>query len=243
MTEDFWLPVGDGTQGIGIDTLPGGEAVGETGESDYFKKKLYEALRVPNQRMTEENSMFSSGTEITRDEVRFSRFINLLRKRFSGLFLETLKRNLVLKGILDEGTFDEISDFIRYEYQEDNYFSESVEYGIIGQRMAILQQVDPFVGKYISREYVFQKILHLTDEEQQQMMVQIEQDRQVMLMQEIQEQQARIQAGVMSDPSPDQATNESLVESVVVEDHTPTAVSELDQLAIDVLKNFGVSNE
>jgi hypothetical protein len=240
MTEDFWLPVGDGGQGIGIDTLPGGEAVGETGESDYFKKKLYESLRVPNQRMTEENSMFSSGTEITRDEVRFSRFINLLRKRFSGLFLETLKRNLILKGILDEATFDNIADSIRYEFQEDNYFSESVEYGVINQRIAILQQIDPFVGKYVSREYVFQNILHLTEEERDKMIVEIEQDRQTMMMQEIQEQNLRIQAGIVADPVPDQQQAESIqpITTPMLSESSDER-NELDKVALGILRSIG----
>jgi hypothetical protein len=190
--------------------------------------------------MTEENSMFSSGTEITRDEVRFSRFINLLRKRFSGLFLETLKRNLILKGILDEATFDNIADSIRYEFQEDNYFSESVEYGVINQRIAILQQIDPFVGKYVSREYVFQNILHLTDEERDKMIIEIEQDRQTMLMQEIQEQNMRIQAGVVADPSPEQQQAESIqsVEVPVLSESSDER-NELDKVALGILRSIG----
>lgn len=245
MTEDYWLPIGEGGQGTSIETLPGGENVGETGESDYFKKKLYEALRVPSNRMSDEPTLFSSGTEITRDEVRFSRFISRLRTRFSGLFIETLKRNLILKGIMDEDSFDRIQSKIRYEYAEDNYFSEAVEYNIINQRMAVLQLVDPYVGKYVSREYIFQNILQLTEEEQRKMEMQIEQDRQLMLMQEIEEQKARIDAGVADDPTEQSGGFAESIDhkSTIIENIEPAVNSELDNAAIAILNKLGMQND
>jgi hypothetical protein len=241
MTEDYWLPVGDGSQGIGIDTLPGGEAVGQTGESDYFKTKLYDALRVPSGRMSEQSPLFSTGTEVTRDEVRFSRFINRLRQRFSGLFIEALKRQCILKGIMAEEEFSAIENDIRYKYAEDNYFAEAVEYNIITQRMGVMQMVDPYVGKYVSREYIFKNILMLTDEERDEMLAQIEQDRQVMLMQEIQEQQAKINAGIMPDPLADepQPQAESIIESINETKASPELTA-LDEAALNILKQLGV---
>ena len=240
MTEDYWLPVGDGSKGVGIETLPGGEAVGETSESEYFKKKLYDSLHVPSSRMSEQSPLFSSGTEVTRDEVRFSRFINRLRTRFSGLFIDALKRQCVLKGIMTEQEFSSIEESIKYTFAEDNYFSESVEYNIINQRMGVLQLVDPYVGKYVSKEYVFRNILQMSDEESAEMQQQIEMDRQQMLMQEIQEQQARIEAGVADDPTTHQS---DLAESVSVNEQCTISESddqsELDAAAISILKQYG----
>jgi len=240
MTEDYWLPVGDGSKGVGIETLPGGEAVGETSESEYFKKKLYDSLHVPSSRMSEQSPLFSSGTEVTRDEVRFSRFINRLRTRFSGLFIDALKRQCILKGIMTEQEFSSIEESIKYTFAEDNYFSESVEYNIINQRMGVLQLVDPYVGKYVSKEYVFRNILQMSDEESAEMQQQIEMDRQQMLMQEIQEQQARIEAGVADDPTTHQA---DLAESVSVNEQCALSESddqsELDATAISILKQYG----
>jgi Bacteriophage T4-like portal protein (Gp20) len=240
MTEDYWLPVGDGSKGVGIETLPGGEAVGETAESEYFKKKLYDSLHVPSSRMSEQSPLFSSGTEVTRDEVRFSRFINRLRTRFSGLFIDALKRQCVLKGIMTEQEFSSIEESIKYKFAEDNYFSESVEYNIINQRMGVLQLVDPYVGKYVSKEYVFRNILQMSDEEAAEMQQQIEMDRQQMLMQEIQEQQARIEAGVADDPTTHQA---DIAESVSVNEQCTLSESddqsELDAAAISILKQYG----
>jgi hypothetical protein len=200
MTEDYFLPVGEAGAGTSIETLPGGENVGETGEADYFKQKLYEALHVPTARMSDQPTLFSTGTEITRDEVRFARFIARLRKRFSALFVEIIRRNLILKGIMTNDEFDEIVDLIQFKFVEDNYFSEAMDYNIIQQRMGILQIVDPFVGKYVSQEYVFKKILMLDDKETEQMKAEIQMDQEMMLQQEIAAQQERIKAGIEPDP-------------------------------------------
>lgn len=227
MTEDYWLPVGDNGSGTTIETLEGGAAVGETGEADYFKQKLYEALRVPSARMTDQPTLFSSGTEITRDEVRFARFVAKLRKRFAGLFIEIIRRNLVLKGIMSDAEFEEIEDSIYFDYVEDNYFSEAMEYNIIQQRMSVLQLVDPYVGKYVSQEYVFKNILKLTEEEQQEMMEQIQFDQERMLQQEIQQEQARIKAGITPDP---------VAESIVEEKDEP--VDPMGDRALEVLNNL-----
>ena len=208
MTEDYWLPVGDNGQGTSIETLEGGANVGETGEADYFKQKLYESLRVPSARMSDQPTLFSSGTEITRDEVRFARFVSKLRKRFAGIFIEIIRRNVILKGIMSDAEFESIEDSIYFDYVEDNYFSEAMEYNIIQQRMSVLELVDPYVGKYVSQEYVFKQILKLTDEEIEEMLEQIQMDQERMLQQEIATEQARIKAGIA--PSP-------VAESVIVE--------------------------
>jgi len=141
---------------------------------------------------------------------------------------------------MTEQEFSSIEESIKYTFAEDNYFSESVEYNIINQRMGVLQLVDPYVGKYVSKEYVFRNILQMSDEESAEMQQQIEMDRQQMLMQEIQEQQARIEAGVADDPTTHQA---DLAESVSVNEQCALSESddqsELDATAISILKQYG----
>lgn len=164
MSEDYWIPRSDGSSSA-IETLEGGQAVGETGEADYFKKELYEALSVPFARMTEEQTMFTSGTDITRDELRFARYVNRLRIRFAGLFDELLQRQCVLKGILTVEEYEQVRSSIYYDFLEDNYFSEAAEFSILQQKLTMVQMIDPFVGKYYSKEYVFKSIMGLTDEQ------------------------------------------------------------------------------
>lgn len=200
MTEDYFLPVGTDGAGTSIETLPGGENVGETGEADYFRQKLYEALRVPTGRMSDQPTMFSSGTEITRDEVRFSRFIARLRKRFSGLFIEIIRRNVVLKGIMTTEEFDEIVDTIQFKWVEDNYFAEAMQYNILNQRLAVLNQVAPFVGQFVSKEYIFKNVMMMDDQEMAEMIGQIQMDQQEMLAQEIDAQKQKIKAGIEPEP-------------------------------------------
>lgn len=164
MSEDYWIPRSEGSSSA-IETLEGGQAVGETGEAEYFKKELYEALSVPFARMTEEQTMFTSGTDVTRDELRFARYINRLRIRFSGLFEELLQRQLVLKGILTVEEFEEIRSSIYYDFLEDNYFSEAAEFSILSQKLNMLALAQPFVGTFMSKQKVFKDILGLTDEQ------------------------------------------------------------------------------
>lgn len=165
MSEDYWIPRKQGSQGTQIETLPGGEQIGETGEPDYFKEKLYTALKVPASRFSKEPSLFGAGTEVTRDEMRFMKFIEQLRLRFNNLFLELMKRDLMLRGVMDEEEFDEYKTDFAFKYAKDNFFSEAFRFQVVSQQLEIIQQIDPFVGKYFTREYVMSTIRGLTEEE------------------------------------------------------------------------------
>ena len=175
MLEDFWLPRREGGRGTEISTLPGGQNLGELEDIKYFQKKLYRALNVPESRL-EADSSFNVGrsAEITRDEVKFQKFIARLRKRFSDLFNDLLKTQLVLKGVLTLEEWDECKEHIQYDFVADNYFSELKEQEIMNERMALVAQMDPFAGKYFSLEYMRRQILRQTEEEFNEIQSQME---------------------------------------------------------------------
>jgi len=186
MLEDFWLPRREGGRGTEISTLPGGQNLGELEDVKYFQKKLYRALNVPESRL-ESDSSFNVGrsAEITRDEVKFQKFITRLRKKFSDLFSDLLKTQLVLKGVITLEEWDEIKEHIQYDYVADNYFSELKEKEIMNERMNLVGVMDPFVGKYFSVEYIRRQILRQTDSE----------------MKEIDDNiSAEMEAGIIQDP-------------------------------------------
>ena len=160
MLEDFWLPRREGGRGTEISTLPGGQNLGELEDVKYFQKKLYRSLNVPESRL-ESDSAFNVGrsAEITRDEVKFQKFVVRLRKRFSDLFNDLLRTQVVLKGIFTLEEWDEMKEHIQYDFIADNYFSELKEQEIQNARMALLQQMDPFVGRYFSLEYLRKQVL------------------------------------------------------------------------------------
>ena len=166
MLEDFWLPRREGGRGTEISTLPGGQNLGELEDVKYFQKKLYRALNVPESRLESESS-FNVGrsAEITRDEVKFQKFIVRLRKKFTDLFNDILKTQLILKGVITIDEWDEFKEHIQYNFIADNYFSEMKEKEVMNERMALLAQMDPFVGKYFSVEYMRRYILKQTDAE------------------------------------------------------------------------------
>ena len=167
MLEDFWLPRREGGRGTEISTLPGGQNLGELEDVKYFQKKLYRALNVPESRLEAAESSFNLGrsAEITRDEVKFQKFITRLRKRFSDMFNDLLKTQLVLKGVIELEEWDEIKESIQYDYIADNYFSELKEKEILNERLALLQQMDPLAGRYFSLDYLRRQVLKQTDEE------------------------------------------------------------------------------
>jgi hypothetical protein len=177
MLEDFWLPRREGGRGTEITTLPGGQNLGELEDVKYFQKKLYRALNVPESRL-ESESTFNLGraAEITRDEVKFQKFVTRLRKKFSELFHDLLKTQLVLKGIITLEEWDDMSEHIQYDFIADNYFSELKEKEILNERLQLLQQMDQFAGKYFSLEYLRRQILRHTDSEMQEIDKQIEQE-------------------------------------------------------------------
>ena len=166
MLEDFWLPRREGGRGTEITTLPGGQNLGELEDVKYFQKKLYRSLNVPESRL-ESDTSFNVGrsAEITRDEVKFQKFVIRLRKRFSDLFLDILKTQLVLKGVATLEEWDDMKEHIQFDFVADNYFSELKEQEIMNARLALLQQMDPFAGKYFSLEYLRRQILRQTDAE------------------------------------------------------------------------------
>ena len=166
MLEDFWLPRREGGRGTEITTLPGGENLGQIEDIIYFQKKLYRALNVPTDRL-EQESQFALGraTEITRDELKFQKFIARLRKKFSGLFMDLLKTQLILKGIITEGEWKEISQDINIDFLKDTHFVELKESELLRERMSTLRELDEYVGKYYSIEWVRKNILMQTDDE------------------------------------------------------------------------------
>ncbi|AIX21202.1 portal vertex protein [Synechococcus phage ACG-2014d] len=166
MLEDFWLPRREGGRGTEITTLPGGQNLGELEDVKYFQKKLYKALNVPSSRLeTETTFNIGRAAEITRDEVKFQKFIARLRKRFSELFMDLIKTQLVLKEVISIEEWDEYKDHIQINYIADSYFNELKETEIRNERMNLVGTMDPFVGKYFSVDYIRRQVLKHTDTE------------------------------------------------------------------------------
>lgn len=177
MLEDFWLPRREGGRGTEITTLPGGQNLGELEDVKYFQKKLYRALNVPESRL-ESESTFNLGraAEITRDEIKFQKFVTRLRKKFSELFHDLLKTQLILKGVISIEEWDEMSEHIQYDFIADNYFAELKEKEIMTERLNLLATMDPFAGKYFSLDYLRRQILKQTDAEITEIDKQIEKE-------------------------------------------------------------------
>ena len=167
MMEDFWLPRREGGRGTEITTLPGGQNLGELSDIEYFQKKLYRALSVPETRMPGGGDGFNLGrsSEILRDELQFAKFVGRLRKRFSNLFNDLLKTQLILKNIIAPEDWEQISDHIQYDYLYDNQFAELKESELLEGRLGILATIEPYIGKYYSTEYVRKRVLRQTDGE------------------------------------------------------------------------------
>jgi hypothetical protein len=180
MLEDFWMPRRDGGKGTEIQTLPGASNVqGQLDSLDYFKKKMYEALNVPLSRLQEQQGFsLGRGGEISRDEVKFQKFIDKLRRKFSQLFMDTLKTQLILKGICNTDEWEQIyKENIRVVYQRDNFFSEMKNTEILTNRLTLLPQIDNYLQKYYSKEWVQKNVLMLTDEDIVLMDEQIEEEK------------------------------------------------------------------
>jgi len=179
MLEDFFLPRREGGRGTEITTLPGGENLGQIDDIIYFQKKLYKSLNVPVNRL-EQEAQFTLGrsSEITRDEVKFKKFIDRLRKRFSDLFMQLLKTQLLLKGIITESDWREWKESIAFDFIEDNYFSELKQSEMLRERFDMLASLDEYVGKYISNEWIRKNVLRQTDDEIEEIQKQIDQESQ-----------------------------------------------------------------
>ena len=213
MLEDFWMPRREGGKGTEITTLDGGANLGEINDINYFQNKLYQSLNVPASRMKAETGMnFGRQAEITRDELKFSKFVSRLRKKFSELFDDLLKTQLVLKGVMSAEDWDKIKEDIYYEYTQDSYIAESKASEIARNRLDLLNAVQPYVGNYFSREYVRDKILHLTQEEIDKMQQEIDADQTL---------QQQLQAQQQAAPGEEQAA--ALTRSVSQQSQQPAA--------------------
>jgi len=187
MLEDFWLPPREGGRGTEITTLPGGQNLGEITDIKYFQEKLYRSLNVPPTRIGGEGGFnLGRSSEILRDELKFTKFVGRLRKRFSGMFYDMLKTQLILKNIITPDDWKQMAEHIQFDFLYDNHFSELKEAELITERLNMAATAEPYIGKYYSQDYVRRKILRQTDAEV------IEQDIQI---------QKEIEMGIIPDPN------------------------------------------
>jgi len=180
MLEDFWLPRREGGRGTEISTLPGGENLGQIDDILYFQKRLYRSLNVPVNRL-EQEAQFTLGrsTEISRDEVKFQKFIDRLRRRFSMLFTGILKKQLILKGVITEQDWEEWKSAITVDFQRDNHFTELKNSELLQNRLNTLDQVSQYVGEYFSREWAMKNVMMMSDEDIEKMKQQVEAENSV----------------------------------------------------------------
>lgn len=175
MLEDFWLPRRDGGKGTEISTLPGGENLGQIDDVTYFQNKLYKSLNVPISRLQTEQAQFNFGrqAEITRDEIKFAKFVTYLQLKFSELFIDLLKTQLLLKAIITEQDWDQIKQNLKFEFAKDQYFEEAKKSEGLRNRIDVLNQMQQFVGIYFSREYVMKNVLQFSEDEIKEIQQQI----------------------------------------------------------------------
>ena len=175
MMEDFWLPRREGGRGTEITTLPGGQNLGELTDIEYFQKKLYRALGVPESRIGADSGFnLGRSSEILRDELQFSKFVGRLRKRFAHMFNDMLKTQLILKNIVTPEDWKQMEDHIQYDFLYDNQFAELKESEMLQNRLSNLATIEPYIGKYYSTEYVRKRVLQQTDQEIEEIDMQIE---------------------------------------------------------------------
>ena len=166
MLEDFWLPRRDGSKGTEITTLPGGANLSDLDDVEYFKGKLYQALNVPISRVNQDNNFqLGRASDISRDELKFTKFIHRIRKQFAELFNEVLRVQLVLRGVCTTGEFEEMRQYITYDYISDTHFENLKRIEILGDQLNVLRDASEYVGKYFSIEYVRKQILGQTEED------------------------------------------------------------------------------
>jgi len=245
MLEDYWLPRREGGRGTEITTLPGGENLGQMEDVDYFRKKLYKALSVPISRL-EPDGQFSLGRngEITRDEVKFAKFIERLRDRFSQLFDNLLEIQLLLTGVMTREEWRDMKNDIKYDFQRDNYYAEIKEQDMMNNRLAVLGIVDAYVGKYYSVEWIRKHVLRQTDEEIQEIDQQmaVEGQMQAEAEAEVNDQQAQQQPPQQPDNQKEKSTPQKLEIKVkhdvpgakkVKEEFSPKPLTEEDKKLIE----------
>ena len=201
MMEDFWMPRREGGKGTEITTLPGGQNLGEIQDIEYFQNKLYHALNVPVSRMQQQQG-FSIGRsqEINRDEIKFNKFIVRLRRKFTVLFNDALRVQLIAKGIIRPEEWDDIGHDIKYDFIEDNHYAEMRDSELIQSRVSLLQLLDPYVGKYYSMQWAKKNILRMDDDEIEEIAEQIGEEQEMAL--QIATQQGQVQQA-MQQPAMD----------------------------------------
>ena len=220
MLEDFWLPRREGGRGTEISTLPGGQNLGEITDIEYFKKKLYRSLNVPPSRMDGEGGFnLGRSSEILRDELKFTKFVGRLRKRFSNMFNDMLKTQLLLKNIITPEDWEVMSEHIQYDFLYDNHFSELKDAELMNERLTLAQTAEPYIGKYFSQDYVRRHILRQTDVEI------IEQDALI---------KKEIKDGIIPDPATiDPATGQPLDSAAGMDLGKPQMEPEIDGSATE----------
>ena len=181
MMEDFWLPRREGGKGTEISTLPGGQNLGELEDVKYFERKLYKSLNVPVSRLNPETSGFTLGrvSEITRDELKFSKFVDRLRNKFSDVFDQALRVQCVLKGICTDEEWSDFKEHIYYNFIKDNNFTELKEAELMKERLSLLGAVDPYTGRYFSQAWIQRNVLRLTDDQIAEMQQEIDEEKEM----------------------------------------------------------------
>jgi hypothetical protein len=200
LMDDYWLPRREGGRGTEVTTLPGSNNLGELTDLNYFQRKLYKSLNVPSSRIDGESGFnLGRSSEILRDEVKFSKFVGRLRKRFSKLFVDLLRTQLILKNIITPEDWESMSEHIQFDFLYDNHFAELKESELLTERLNMVSMAEPYVGKYFSLDYIRRKVLRQTDEEI------IEQDTII---------KKEIENGIIPDPSipTDPETGQPLME-------------------------------
>jgi Bacteriophage T4-like portal protein (Gp20) len=177
--EDFWLPRREGGKGTEITTLPGGQNLGELEDVKYFEKKLYKALNVPVSRLNPENTGFTLGrtSEITRDELKFAKFVDRLRNKFADMFDQALRVQCVLKGICTADEWNEFKEHIYYDFIKDNNFTELKEAELMKERLSLLAAVDPYTGRYYSQAWIQRNVLRMNDDNIKEMQAEIDEEK------------------------------------------------------------------
>jgi len=227
MLEDFWLPRREGGRGTEITTLPGGQNLGEMDDVMYFQKKLYKSLNVPVSRLeAETNFNIGRSTEISRDEVKFQKYVNRLRNKFSELFDNLLEIHLALRGVMTRSEWKEIKNSLTYNFVNDNMFQELKQAEIMSERLRVLGEVDPLVGKYFSMSWVRKNVLHMTE------------DDIAMIDREIEMEKDDEDNIMQFDSEPQQAEEVEPENPIEITDNTNKKLSEEEKMLVESMTKF-----
>jgi hypothetical protein len=211
MIEDFWMPRRDGGKGTEITTLQGSQSLIQADFVNYFQDKLYGSLNVPKGRFKQETGFtIGRSQEVSREEIKFNKFVTRLRVKFSSMFQDLLRIQLIAKGLIRADEWDEIKQKIRYNFQRDNHFTELKDSEILNNRVQALQLIDPYLGKYYSKEWVQKNVLRMDDETIVEMSAQIKKEGEDALPTEITTQQALMQ--VQQDMTPEPSDQEQQIQ-------------------------------